>query len=112
MNVSVSVTNTGPRPGEEVVQLYVSLTNRQVPVPLRSLQGVQRIRLEPGESRKVDFTLAPEQFSALDALMQRCVEPGTVSVSIGGGQPSDEIIQAKKVIRKELVLTGKKWFVR
>ncbi|MCE5177550.1 MAG: glycoside hydrolase family 3 C-terminal domain-containing protein [Porphyromonadaceae bacterium] len=111
VNVSVSVTNTGSRPGEEVVQLYVSLTNRQVPVPLRSLQGVQRIRLEPGESRKVDFTLAPEQFSAIDALMQRCVEPGKVLVSVGGQQPSDEIIQAEKAVRKELVLTGKKWFM-
>ncbi|HBB01020.1 MAG: hypothetical protein A2W86_07315 [Bacteroidetes bacterium GWD2_45_23] len=111
VNVSVSVTNTGSRSGEEVVQLYVSLLNRQVPVPLRSLQSVQRIKLEPGESRKVDFTLAPEQFSALDALMQRCVEPGKIMVSIGGQQPSDETLKTGKAVRNELVLTGKKWIV-
>ncbi|MEL7600353.1 MAG: glycoside hydrolase family 3 C-terminal domain-containing protein [Proteiniphilum sp.] len=111
VNVSVSVTNTGSRSGEEVVQLYVSLLNRQVPVPLRSLQSVQRIRLEPGESRKVDFTLAPEQFSAIDALMQRCVEPGKITVGIGGQQPSDATLKAKKAVQKELVLTGKKWIV-
>lgn len=112
VKVSVSVTNTGGRSGEEVVQLYVSLLNRQVPVPLRSLQGVQRIKLEPGESRKVDFTLAPEQLSSIDALMQRCMEPGKVSVSIGGQQPSEEAIKAEKAVRKELVVTGKKWVVR
>lgn len=111
VNVSVSVTNTGSRSGEEVVQLYVSLLNRQVPVPLRSLQSVQRIKLEPGESRKVDFTLAPEQFSAIDALMQRCVEPGKITVGIGGQQPSDATLKAKKAVQKELVLTGKKWFM-
>ena len=111
VNVSVSVTNTGSRSGEEVVQLYVSLLNRQVPVPLRSLQSVQRIKLEPGESRKVDFTLAPEQFSAIDALMQRCVEPGKINVSIGGQQPSDATLKAGKAVQKELVLTGKKWIV-
>jgi len=112
VKVSVSVTNTGGRSGEEVVQLYVSLLNRQVPVPLRSLQGIQRVKLEPGESRKVDFTLAPEQLSSIDALMQRCVEPGKVSVSIGGQQPSEEIIKTEKAVQKELVVTGKKWIVR
>ena len=111
VKVSVSVTNTGPRPGEEVVQLYVSLSNRQVPVPLRSLQGIQRIRLEPGESRKVDFTLAPKQFSSIDALMQRCVEPDKITVSIGGQQPFDAILKAGKAVQKELMLTGNKWLV-
>jgi hypothetical protein len=67
--------------------------------------------LEPGESRKVDFTLAPKQFSAIDALMQRCVEPDKITVSIGGQQPFDAILKAGKAVQKELMLTGKKWLV-
>lgn len=111
VKVSVSVTNTGNRDGEEVVQLYVSLSNPYVLVPVRSLQGMQRIRLEAGESRKVEFTLAPEQFSSIDALMQRCVEPGKVSVSIGGQQPSRKAIDSGKVMIKEIELSGKKWII-
>lgn len=111
VKVSVSVTNSGNRSGEEVVQLYVSLSDHSVPVPLRSLQGVQRIKLEAGESRKVVFMLAPEQFSGTDALMQRCVEPGKVSISIGGQQPFENIINAEKAVLKDILLTGKKWIV-
>ncbi|MDR0421904.1 MAG: glycoside hydrolase family 3 C-terminal domain-containing protein [Proteiniphilum sp.] len=108
VNVSVSVTNTGKRSGEEVVQLYLTLSDHPVPVPVRSLQGVQRIRLDAGESRSVKFTLAPEQFSSIDALMQRCVEPGRVSVSVGGQQPTPAAVDSGKVMSREMKLTGKK----
>lgn len=111
VKVSATVTNTGSRSGEEVVQLYVSLSNSYVPVPLRSLQGVQRIKLEAGDSRRVEFTLSPEQFSSIDALMQRCVEPGKVSISIGGQQPLPKAVESGKVTTGELVLSGKKWII-
>lgn len=111
VNVSVLVTNTGNRSGEEVVQLYLSLSNNHVPVPVRSLQGMQRIKLEAGESRRVEFTLAPEQLSSIDALMQRCVEPGRVSVSIGGQQPSQKAVDNAKVMIREMELSGKKWII-
>lgn len=49
--------------------------------------------------------------SFIMTLMQRCVEPGKINVSIGGQQPSDATLKAKKAVQKELVLTGKKWIV-
>jgi len=106
VKVSVLVTNTGKRNGEEVVQLYVSLLDRKVTVPLRSLQGVKRIKLQVGESCKVEFTLSPEQFSSIDALMQRCVEPGKVLVTIGGQQPFPNALENGKVLAKEIQLSG------
>ncbi len=85
--VSASVTNTGARKGEEVVQLYLSLRNAPVTVPIRALQGIRRLALAPGERKTVTFELEPRQLSLIDADMKRAVEPGTYAVSVGGKQP-------------------------
>ena len=111
VKVSATVTNKGARSGDEVVQLYITRTQSYIPVPIRSLQGIQRISLQPGESRKVEFTLQPEQFSEIDALMQRCVEPGEYQIGIGGRQPVPEAINSKKAILGSLKLDGKKWLI-
>jgi len=85
--VSVDVENTGARGGEEVVQLYVTDNEASVPVPIRSLQGFKRIRLEPGEKKTVSFSLEPRQISLIDSQNRRVVEPGTFELSVGGKQP-------------------------
>ncbi|MDR3261938.1 MAG: glycoside hydrolase family 3 C-terminal domain-containing protein [Tannerella sp.] len=108
VTVSVTVTNQGARDGDEVVQLYLSHVHAYVPVPLRSLQGIRRIRLKAGESCKVEFTLSPEQFSLIDALMQRSIEPGEIQIGVGGCQPTGEAVNQGKALRKTVVLTGKK----
>ena len=111
VKVSATVTNKGSREGDEVVQLYVSIARSYVPVPIRSLQGVRRISLKPGESRRIEFTLMPDQFSEIDALMQRCVEPGLFHIGIGGCQPTPEAIEKGKALQQSLKLEGKKWVV-
>lgn len=108
VKVNVTVTNTGTRRGDEVVQLYVSHVHSYVPVPVRSLQGIQRVSLAPGESRDIEFTLSPEQFSMIDAFMQRCVEPGEVRIGIGGRQPDEEAVKSGKAIQQTIELIGKK----
>jgi beta-glucosidase len=85
--VSITVKNAGSMEGEEVVQLYVTEMNASAPVPIRSLQGFQRVFLKAGEQRSVSFSLAPRQLSLIDATAQRVVEPGIFEVSIGGKQP-------------------------
>jgi len=85
--VSVAVENTGAVAGEEVVQLYVTDVDASAPVPIRSLQGFQRVFLGPGEQKTVSFTLTPRQISLIDAEWQRVVEPGIFEVSVGGKQP-------------------------
>jgi len=87
--VRVRVTNTGPQAGDEVVQLYVRDVVASVPVPIRQLQGFQRVHLAPGESQTVTFGLTPRQLSLIDERGQRMVEPGEFEIAVGGSQPDD-----------------------
>jgi len=86
LKVTAEVQNTGARAGDEVVQLYLSRSGASVPVPIRSLAGMQRLFLQPGERRTVSFTLSPEQMSVVDDNGKRVNEPGEFLVSVGGGQ--------------------------
>lgn len=85
--VSVEVQNTGQAAGDEVVELYVKHISAAVPAPLISLEGFTRVSLQPGQSRVVNFTLAPRQLSTVQAGGVRVVEPGTLVISAGGAQP-------------------------
>lgn len=82
--VSVRVTNTGKRAGEEVVQLYVRDDVASITRPVKQLRGFQRVALAPGESKTVTFDLGFEDFAMYDDRMQRVVEPGTFTVFVGG----------------------------
>jgi len=81
--VSVTVTNTGLRAGDEVVQMYVHHPISSIVQPVIALRGFQRIHLGPHESKAVSFDVGPEQLSILDAEMNRTVETGPVEILIG-----------------------------
>jgi beta-glucosidase len=87
LTISAEVRNTGGREGDEVAQVYLSHVAASVPVPIRSLAGVSRLMLKPGESRRVSFTITPGQLSVIDDRGRRVVRPGEVLISIGGKQP-------------------------
>ncbi len=87
LKVSVEVTNAGERAGEEVMQLYLSHRGAEESVPIRSLEGFERVALRPGEKKVVEFTLSARQLSTIGADNRRVVEPGAVEISIGGKQP-------------------------
>ncbi|HNR41523.1 MAG TPA: fibronectin type III-like domain-contianing protein, partial [Bacteroidales bacterium] len=87
VKVSVKVTNTGPRDGEEVVQLYLADVKATTPRPVRQLEGFERIFLKKGESRIVEFILEPRQFSIINNKDKRVIEPGYFTISVGGKQP-------------------------
>ncbi|HEY3594332.1 MAG TPA: glycoside hydrolase family 3 C-terminal domain-containing protein, partial [Polyangiaceae bacterium] len=76
VEVTVEVGNVGPRDGDEVVQLYVSDLEASCVVPARDLRGFDRITLDPGEWRKVAFTLHPHDLSLIDDAGTRVLEPG------------------------------------
>ena len=83
VTVSVSVKNTGTRPGEEVVQFYVRQDFGSVTRPVKELKGFERIALAPGESRQVKFLLRGSDLRMYDAAMRHVVEPGTYTVFVG-----------------------------
>jgi beta-glucosidase len=87
VKVSATVQNSGSRAGDEVVELYVSALAPSVPAPIRSLAGVKRIFLRPGEKQTVSFTLDPAQMSVVTERGKRIMEPGEFLISIGGKQP-------------------------
>jgi beta-glucosidase len=87
VTVSATVENAGTREGDEVVQLYVTDVDASVRVPIRSLAGVERVHLKPGERRVVKFTIEPRQLALITDDGRTVVEPGDFKVTIGGKQP-------------------------
>jgi beta-glucosidase len=81
--VAVDVTNTGNRPGDEVVQLYLRDDQASVTRPVVQLVRFQRISLQPGERRTLTFTLTPDDLALWNPEMKKVVEPGTFTVYSG-----------------------------
>ncbi|HEX2991034.1 MAG TPA: fibronectin type III-like domain-contianing protein, partial [Anaerolineales bacterium] len=73
------------RAGDEVVQLYVrDLLSERVTRPVKLLKAFERITLEPGECRTVEFLVGREQLQFLNEEMQKTVEPGQFELLVGG----------------------------
>jgi beta-glucosidase len=86
VTVSVDVTNSGTRDGDEVVQLYVSYpTTTGVPRPVKQLRGFKRITVAAGETKTVALPLAYDQLGYWDATAKAfAVQAGTVHLMVGG----------------------------
>ncbi len=110
--VSVEVTNTGKQDGDEIVQLYISNTEATVPVPIRTLAGFKSVFLKAGETKKIEFTLTPQNFSVIDKDYNRVVEPGTFKISVGGQQPDAKLITVQKVLQTEVKVTGSAFSIK
>jgi beta-glucosidase len=105
--ISVDVENTGVMNGEEVVELYTKILDAKVPVPIHALQGFKRLFLKVGEKKTVEFDLKPEQFSIINNMDQRVVEPGKIRFYVGGRQPSQKALSSGNVLTTELEVVGK-----
>jgi len=81
--IECTVTNTGDRTGDEVVQLYCTDPLASVARPVLELKGFRRVTLAPGESVRITFDLPVDvlAFTAMDG--RRVVEPGTIEVKVG-----------------------------
>ncbi len=80
----VDVTNTGTRAGDDVVQLYIRHDVAFPTQPVEELKGFERIHLAPGQTQTVSFPLGPERLSFYGLDMRREVEPGPITVMVGG----------------------------
>ena len=88
ITVQATVTNTGSREGDEVIQLYITDMYADVKTRVMELKDFTRIRLTPGQSKEVTFQLTPYQLSLLNDKMDRVVQPGEFKVMVGGKSPS------------------------
>ncbi len=83
LRLTVEVTNTGTRSGEEVVQLYVRDEAASVTRPVRELKGFQRVALAPGETKTVTFELPVEALRFWGLENRWVVEPGWFTLQVG-----------------------------
>ncbi|HEX3249037.1 MAG TPA: glycoside hydrolase family 3 N-terminal domain-containing protein [Pyrinomonadaceae bacterium] len=93
LTVSAEVENTGRRAGDEVVQLYIRDPVASMTRPVKELKGFQRVSLQPGEKRRVEFVLGPEHLGFWNREMRYVVEPGEFRVMVGSN--SAEVIEAR-----------------
>ena len=96
--VAVHVTNKGDRAGDEIVQLYVSDLVTSVTWVNHALKAFQRITLQPGETRKVEFTVPHEAFSLVDAASRRVVEPGSFEIQVGSSSRASDLLKGTLVV--------------
>jgi beta-glucosidase len=95
ITVTVDVTNTGARAGDEVVQMYVRHPDSRVSRPLRELRGFQRVSLRPGETRRVALALSAAALAYFDVTHGGyVVEPETIVVEIGSSSSDIRLRQA------------------
>ena len=92
LQVSVTITNTSKRAGEEVVQLYIRDLFGSVTRPVLELKDFRKLMLEAGESRQIHFQLTPDQLRFWDRELQFRAEPGAFKVLVG--PHSGELLEA------------------
>jgi beta-glucosidase len=88
IQATITVTNTGKREGEEVVQLYVRDLVADVTRPVKQLKGFQKIALLIGESKKITFTITPAMLSFYRLDMTYGTEPSKFDLFIGDSSDS------------------------
>ena len=97
--VSVTVTNTGKRAGDEIVQLYIRDLVSSVTRPIMELKDFRRVALAPGESKTVEFLITPDKLSFLDLNMKSVVEPGAFNIMVGTSSVKYETVKLEVVAK-------------
>ena len=92
LTASIDLENTGKRAGDEVVQLYIRDPAASVTRPVKELKGFQRVTLQPGEKKRVEFVLTAEQLGFWNRQMRFTVEPGEFKVMVGAN--SEDLLEA------------------
>ena len=95
---SIKITNTGTRPGEEIVQLYVRDLVGSVTRPVKELKGFEKIKLGVGESKNVIFKLTSKDLAFYTADMTFKAEPGVFWIMAG---PDSDRLQKQVISLKE-----------
>ena len=95
VRVSVQVTNTGERDGDEIVQLYIRDVLSSVTTYEKRLAGFERVSLRAGESKRVEFALRRDAFELIDRDWNRVIEPGDFRIMVGA---SSEDIRLEGVV--------------
>ncbi len=96
----VDVTNTGKRPGTEVVQLYIRDRVSSVTRPVKELKGFQKISLKPGETKTVALDITPDSLAFYDINMEYVVEPGEFEIMVGSSSRDTDLQKVVLTVTK------------
>ncbi|MET0554934.1 MAG: glycoside hydrolase family 3 C-terminal domain-containing protein [Vicinamibacteria bacterium] len=100
VDVTVDVTNTGRRAGEEVVQLYVGFAGSQVERPVKLLRAFAKVALAAGETKTVRLRVAARDLAWYDASAKAWrVEPMTYAVLVGPSSRAADLLAARFTVR-------------
>jgi beta-glucosidase len=91
--VTVDVTNTGSREGDEVAELYLHQRVASVTQPVMKLTGFERVTLKPGEKRTVQFNVTPDMLKIWDINMNHVIEPGVFDLMVGPSSDDTKTIK-------------------
>jgi beta-glucosidase len=83
ISVSFSITNTGSRAGDEVVQVYLRDDVSSVTTYEKKLVGFERVHLKAGETKTISCTIAPDELKLWNRNWQHVIEPGLFRVFVG-----------------------------
>jgi len=113
IEVSVEVRNVGQRAGDEIVQLYGRDNVASMARPDQLLLGFARVPIEPGQARRVTFTVHPSRLAFYDPQMRFVVEPGAFTFSIGASAAdirAEQIVELSGAVaeyrQREIVATS------
>jgi len=95
VNISLKVTNTSNKDGDEVVQLYISDEVSSVATPVKQLKAFKRVNIKAGETKQVVFTLHQSDLTLFNQQMKEVVEAGDFNIQVGAGSSE---IRLKKII--------------
>jgi len=108
--LSVEVTNTGNRAGDEVVQIYARDAAASVTRPVKELIGFKRVSLEPGEKKTLTFTIYANQLGFYNQQMAYVLEPGEIELMVGTSSVDIAYKIEIRIIGEETVIGEDKVF--
>ena len=90
-SISLELTNTGERLGDEVIQVYLRDVVGSTTRPNRALKAFKRVRLAPGERKRVELLLEADAFEMIDLKLNRVIEPGEFKVLVGTSSRDEDL---------------------
>lgn len=111
VDISVTITNTGKRAGDEIVQLYTNDPVASVTQPVKQLRGFKRVSLAPNQSARVTFTLSANQLGFYDRKMDFVLEPGKINLLMGASSADIRLKGEIDIIGKATNISAKKVYL-
>jgi beta-glucosidase len=97
IKVSVDVTNSGKKDGEEIVQLYIHQLVSLPVRPVKQLIDFVRIPLKAGETKTINFYVTPDKLEAFGMDMKRTIQPGEFELMVG--KNSEDFLKGKFIVK-------------